>query len=316
MELDVLRRMPGFGRLKYGADGVVYLRFTAIDPAIQFLTCSCGKPDCQIQSLRGLREHISALFRAIVSCGHEEAFSDFDRSDDPWPGVVYALQMAASIEDIFADPSYVDDSDAASWCRPAWERDEEDRETASKYAAALITFNFVWAAYEAAIEASAGSLYSKDKIPVRGRKVLLSEQAIVDSMPSFPYIYRLARFCCLKAPKLQQTISEGEKKYGLAGAAAAAELGRLFRNYIVHGNDPPPQHAHNLEFFRFYAVSKMLLVLIQILLLRRINDRNARVRLSLNADKGCERAQWLFCNLHLREDRWRGRDPGHIHGSA
>lgn len=315
MEFEELMKLPGFGRLKHEADGKVSLRFTAIDPATQLLTCSCGKPDCQIQPLRGLREHISSLLRAILSCGYEEVFSEFERSDDPWPGVIYALQMAASIEDVFADPSYVDDSEAALWCEPAYERDEEDREAASKYAAALITFNFVWAAYEAAVETSASNLYSRDKIPVRGRKVLQSEQAIVDSMPSFPYIYRLARFCCLKAPKLQQSISECESKYGLAGAAAA-ELGRLFRNYIVHGEDPPPQYANKWTFYRFYAVSKMLLVLIQILLLRSITDRDARVPLSLNADKGCERVQWLFCNLHLREDRWRDQDPKHIQEPA
>src|SRR5215218_9104613 len=92
---------------------------------------------------------------AIVVCGFEEQFEAFGRSEDPWPGVIYALQMAASLEDVFADPSYVDDSEAAFWCRPAWDSDEEDREAASKYAAALIIFNFAWTAYEAAIETSA-----------------------------------------------------------------------------------------------------------------------------------------------------------------
>jgi hypothetical protein len=63
--------------------------------------------------LRGLREHISVLIGAIGSCGYEGVFSDFEASNDPWPGVTYALQMAASIEDVFADPSYVDESEAA-----------------------------------------------------------------------------------------------------------------------------------------------------------------------------------------------------------
>jgi hypothetical protein len=316
MDLDVLKRVHGFGRLKHEADGKVSLRFTAIDPATKFLTCSCGKSDCQIQLLRGLREHISSLFRATASCGYEEVFADFDRAEDPWPGVIYALQMAASIEDVFADPSYVDDSEAAFWCEPVWENDERDREAASKYAAALIIFNFVWAAYEAAIETSAGSLYPKDKVPVRGRKILQSEQAIVDSMPSFAYIYRLARFCCLKAPLLQKDISKSENDYGLVGAASAAELGRVFRNYLVHGNDSfHPHYVNTWTFYRFYAVSKMLLVLIQILVLRRIDNIDARVRLSQNADEGdegYERVQWIFCNLHLREPLWIGKDPKQV----
>ena len=59
--------------------------------------------------------------------------------------------MAASLDDVFVDPAYLDDSEAGFWCSSAWESDEDDREAGSKYVAALIMFNFVWNAYEAAI---------------------------------------------------------------------------------------------------------------------------------------------------------------------
>jgi hypothetical protein len=134
--------------------------------------------------------------------------------------------MAASLEDVFADPSYVDDSEAAFWCRPAWESDEEDREAASKYAAALIIFNFAWTAYEAAIEISANGVYPKDKVPVRARRLFQAEPELSAGVEVFDVSYKVARQICIRLPSIASSIQDIEKKYALSGAAAAAELGR------------------------------------------------------------------------------------------
>ena len=185
MNADELKLLSSFGRLRYDDDGKPALKFRATDPANHYVICGCEKPDCWTQQLVPIRDHIVALFRAIVSCGFKEQFEDFSRADDAWPGVTYALQMAASLDDVFVDPAYLDDSEAGFWCSSAWESDEDDREAGSKYVAALIMFNFVWNAYEAAIEISAGSLFPKDKTPVRGRRLFQSESQLVPGVLDF-----------------------------------------------------------------------------------------------------------------------------------
>lgn len=304
MDIEELRLLSGFGRIKYSELGKPTLKYRAIDPADRYVHCNCGKPDCWPQQLAPLRAHMVALFRAIVVCGMEEQFEEFDRSDDPWPGVIYALQMAASLEDVFADPSCVDDSEAALWCSPAWERDEEDREAASKYAAGLIIFNFTWTAYEAAIEISAKGLYPKDKVPVRARRLFHAEPELLKDVEVFDASYKVARQICMRHPTLTSSVESIESKYGLSGAAAAAELVRIFRNYIVHGADPMPAGSSRAACARFYSITRLLLLLIQLLVLRRLKAPCQPVPLSGNQDRGAQRAGRLLQNLHRHEHLW------------
>ncbi len=304
MDIEELKLLRGFGRIAYSETGKPTLKYRAIDPADRYVQCSCGKADCWTHQLTPLREHMVALFRAIVVCGLEEQFEAFNRSEDPWPGVIYALQMAASLEDVFADPSYVDDSEAAFWCRPAWESDEEDREAASKYAAALIIFNFAWTAYEAAIETSANGVYPKDKVPVRARRLFQAEPELSAGVEVFDVSYRVAREICMRLPTIASSIQDIDKKYALSGAAAAAELGRIFRNYIVHGADPMPVGSSRAACARFYSITRLLLLLIQLLILRRLKEPARPVPLSANQDRGSQRAGRLLQNLHRREALW------------
>lgn len=306
LNLDKLPRLPGLDRLAYDEDGNATLRYTAIDPAVQLFTCSCGKPECQIAPLRPLRDHMGLLLRAIVSAGQEELLPDYERGDEPWPGVIYPLQMAASIEDVFADPSVTDDSQAGLMCSSAWDSDEEDREEASKYVAGLTIFNFVWMAFEAAIKEAAGSRHSRDKPAVRARKIFVEDAKVLDQIPSLGFLLRMTRWFCLKADPIVGEINAIEAKYDLKGAAAAAELGRIFRNYIVHGADPIPIYnmSGRWAFNRFYAVSRLLLVLIQCLVLLRLKDGSVIIPLSPSLCREEARADWFFSNLHLRDELW------------
>lgn len=253
---------------------------------------------------------MAVLVRAIVSCGMEELLPGYSRGDEPWPGVIYALQMAASIEDVFADPSYVDDTQSGFWCSTAWEREEEDRQEASKYVAALTIFNFAWLAYEAAICEAAGTRYERDKIPVRGRKILRDEAHRVDRLPSLPFLFRLARHFCKDTGELARDIDAIGPALG-GGSVAAAELGRLFRNYIAHGRDPSPIYREPdlPAIYRLYAVTRLLLVLIQGLVLISLDDSEKIVPLSASLDREREQAGWLLANLHLRESLWLGQRP-------
>jgi hypothetical protein len=219
--------------------------------------------------------------------------------------------MAASIEDVFADPSYVDDSHAGLFCSGAWDRDEEDREQASKYVAAATIFNYVWLAYEGAIEQAAGSQFLKDKTPVRGRRLFQAEAAHLDALPLLAFHLRMARHFLKKSVELDAAITQSEMEHPLFGLAAAAELGRLFRNHVVHGRDPMPIDLglDPVPPARFYSMVKLLLLLIQALVLISLTDADTPVALSVVDDDATERAAWLISHLHLRDEEWRGLDP-------
>lgn len=302
-----LHFVPGMTRLKYDESGVATLRYTAIDPATKLFTCNCGKPNCNIKSFRPLREHIAELVRVILSAGHAGQLPGAEDAYEAWPGVCYPLQMAASIEDVFADPSITDDSDSWAWCSPAWESDEEDREQASKYVAGLTIFNFVWMAYEDAIRESSITQYRKDKLPVQARKHFADHADRAEDMPLLAFSYRLARHCCLEDDVLTDDIGKIEETYGLKGASAAAELVRIFRNYIIHGSDPIPIYhlPGGWAFARFYAMSRLLLLLIQTLVKLQLPRPDAQIPMSRTFDQVTEPAGAIFKNLHLQPQLWR-----------
>lgn len=301
-----LRLLSGLDRIAYDEQGAPHLRYTAIDPADKVIRCTCGRPDCWSTELLPLRGHMAELYRAILVCGSEGVFPDQEASVFAWPGVTEALQLAASIEDVFADPSFTDDSEAALWCRPAYERDQEEREAASKYAAALITFNFVWNAYERAIELSAGGAFGKDKIAARGRKIFREEPALTGRISALRGCYTVARRICIRREKLSADIEKTESAYEMNLAERSAELVRVFRNYIVHGDDGSPIEGAGHACARIYAVVRLLLILIQLLLLRGA-DGGVAVYSSVNADEDQESpvpAGLFLANLHRRKDLW------------
>lgn len=284
-------------------------RYKATDPAGDVVNCKCSREDCWTSGLLPLRDHMAALYRAILALGYEERFADYGRGDDPWPGVIYGLEMSASLEDLSADPTYVSDNEAWTMCGAAWDRDEEDRELASKYAAALITFNFAWMAYEAAVELSAGDLHAKDKTPVRGRKIFASEAAEAERVMALPVSYRVAHHYCLDIPDVSGELDANVKKYGLSAPAAAAEIVRLFRNHVLHGRDPLPAYSEE-PCRRFYAMTRLLLLLMQHLVARKIIEPDQPVRLSINHDEvGTEPAGRYLKNLHYKDERWRANRP-------
>ena len=89
-------------------------------------------------------------------------------------------------------------------------------------------------------------------------------------------------------------------------AERSAELVRVFRNYIVHGDDGSPIEGAGHACARIYAVVRLLLILIQLLLLRGA-DGGVAVYSSVNADEDQESpvpAGLFLANLHRRKDLW------------
>jgi hypothetical protein len=291
------------GRYERSENGELKIRYTAIDPADKYVTCNCGKPDCWTRELRPIREHIRALIHALSSCGVKELL---EGGVDPWPGTLYSLQMAASIEDIFVDPSFIDESEAAFWCSSAWKYDEEQREQASKYVAALTVFNFVWIAYESAIEDALGTSFPKDKQPVRARKFLQTANGSdVTKIPAFSASYKAARHISGRISAIRSEITDIETKYKLDGAAAAAELVRIFRNHVVHGRDGTPLSTGSTMVSHFYSMSRLLLLLIQIIAVHALREKSTNISLSIIDDEQGELpADRVLFNLHRPEGRW------------
>jgi hypothetical protein len=96
-----------------------------------------------------------------------------------------------------------------------------------------------------------------------------------------------------------------ETKYGLTGAAAAAELVRIFRNHIFHGNDSTPLRGGLAMVSHFYSATRLLLMLIQNLLLLTARDTESDISLSLVVEeKGVRPARFVLLNLHRPEDQW------------
>lgn len=278
-------------------------QYTAIDPMDELLRCTCGRPDCPTGNLRPLREHMGALIQAILSCGHVGLI---DGGQDPWPGTLYSLHMAVSIEDVFVDPAYTDESSSGLYCDSAWEFDEEQREASSKYVAALTIFNFIWMAYEEAIGYCLGENFSKDKPAVQSRKFLNgTEEKHETKIASFNAVYKATARICGKRSGLKNGIDLIQSRYRLEGASAAAELMRLFRNHVVHGDDSTPLSGGSTTVAHFYASATLLLMLIQILILHRVTNQSAKIPLSLVLDdKGKLSAGFVLLNLHRPEDRW------------
>jgi hypothetical protein len=279
----------------------------AIEFAERLFTCRCGEADCTMATLVPFREHIAMLVRAITSAGHNGLLKNRPERWDAWQGVFYPLQMAASIEDVDADPSYTDDTFAGFWCEGVWELEAEDCKSASAYVAALTIFNFIWMAYEQTIRLCEFNLFHRDKLPVQARKYFAANEGTLGEMPAISYLYRQAIQCCRQASGLAEDIVAMEQTYSLQGAAAAAELGRIFRNYIVHGSDPvpPDDRANEWGVARFYMVSRMVLVLIQGLVRQRLKTPQQLMPLSAVREEDVEEADRLFGGLHQKPDLWR-----------
>ena len=283
--------------------------YRSTDPANRYVRCGCGRTDCWTYDLLPLRAHVAALFRALVALGVEERFTGFSRHDDPWPGVIYALQLAGGIDDVASDPTFVNDDESSFYCEPVADREDEERELASKYTAAFIMFNFAWSAYEAAIEISATGEFPKDKLPVRARKILAIEANDASKITELDASYKLARIICGRVTTLESELGLIETKYRLAGPPAAAELVRIFRNYIVHGGDILPVDSV-MPCYRLYAVTRVVLLLIQYLVLRRVTRPAEGVLLSANLEElGSEPAESVMRNLHYADRRWRTSLP-------
>jgi len=95
----------------------------------------------------------------------------------------------------------------------------------------------------------------------------------------------------------------------LKGAAAAAELVRVFRNHVVHGREVLPAESV-APCYRFYSITRVLLLLIQHLVWRKVRRPSRPLYISaMYEELGREPATVFLRNLHYEDDLWRTMKP-------
>ena len=252
-------------------EGKIRKRYCAIDPADEAVCCTCLKPDCYCYRLLPLRSHIAELYRVILKI-HEEEIAWTDPPE--WSSVLYALRMAASIEDIEADTGFVEDPMVFDLCDLTIDFENAQSEMASKYVAGATIFNFLWLAYEAVVGLAAPDelrrLLKDQRMGERGRRLLEARPTLTSKFIGIENLTRLALGHCRDGGRMEERCEQIQERYGKAGLVTAAELAREYRNFVVHGGDEVPQHEKwgdvvtaRCRIYRFYSVGRVVLYLIQ-----------------------------------------------------
>lgn len=255
------------------------------------------------------------LHNALAECeqvGLLTAFSAPDGSTHTWHAVSYAIQMAAALDDVSANTAYVDTATSWMMCGAAADYDDAHSCVAAQYFAAAITFNFIWNAYEAAIRVAATTNFPHDKTAVRGAKLAALLHAKGRDIPVLQTLTRGAeRFC-----RLGGGLDSQLKNFTIAsrGAEAAADLARILRNHIAHGCDevplpsdwgPDAEAAEHGQIYRIYAVSRCVLMLIQLFAIHSLSNPNEQIQQSWIESDEQSSAVDILTNLHLIEKTWK-----------
>ncbi len=307
-----LETEPGYGSSSCEGADTRRSRYTALDPAKETFACRCGKPSCFFVRLQPFREHIARLYRAIAICEVEGCLKC-----EGWHTVLYPLQMAASIEDVLADTAYVDDTQSVMFCSGAAQYEAAKSEVACGYVAALSVFTFLWAAYEGAarltLPGELKRLNTEGRFGERGRRLLEEWPEHFPQLVGVQNMGRLADSFCERGNRFDSRLGRIRAKFTKKDLVYAAELSREFRNFIVHGEDEVPEDEDwhygrapgesAARVRRFYAVGRLLLLLIQAFTTAALCE--PRTKIEWDLDEEFERIdsdpkQVLVC-LHLKK---------------
>lgn len=247
-------------------------RYHATDPADDAIVCTCGKEQYPRGRLLPFRLHIAEVHR-VLSLLHEEELAFLDPA--PWACVLYALRMAASIDDVEADTGFVVDTMVFALCEVTIDYEDGQSEMASKYVAAATVFNFLWQAYEAAVSETAPDelrrLAKETRFGERGRRLLEARPGLTARLHGTTDLVKLALWHCRTGGLMDERCERVVAKYGDSCLVAAAELAREFRNFLFHGGDEAPGHedwswdgrqAGRCRIHRFYSIGRLVLYLI------------------------------------------------------
>lgn len=295
----------GYGRWIHFAGGGRRRRYTAIDPMDLTFHCPCGQAGCVRMKQLDFRDHITELYRLINRAYDTPGGLSFE-----WSSVSFALKLGASIRDIDAYTGYVEDPGMFALCEPSGDYEDADSEMVSKYVAGASIFNFLWLAYESAVSLTEPNelvrLLKDGRLGERGRRLFESHPELDGTLYGLNDTLRVALRLCLIGQRFDDRLNRIQTRFPDLNLVMAAELAREFRNFVAHGEDEVPDHPDwcaregphsHARLRRFYAVSRLLLLLIQGL---------AWISVSPTAVTDGEwddqaNLQDLFTRLHLRD---------------
>lgn len=269
---DASRDERGYGRNWRDRKGQLRRRYAATDPATFAFFCVCGKPECPSSRMLPFRDHIAALHELFSRFSGEVA--ELDAYD--WQSVAFGLRMAASIDDVDADTGYVENPMVFALCEATVDYEAAQSEMASKYVAAMAIFNFLWAAYEAAVSVTLPEklkgLLKDGRLGERGRRLFEDAPELAERFNGLGLAINLADLYCIKGGLFDERITKARQRFPKRDFVFAAELCREFRNFVFHGEDEVPSHPDwgdvnesVSRLRRFYAIGRLLLILIQAL---------------------------------------------------
>ncbi|HWW24904.1 MAG TPA: hypothetical protein VNZ85_03300 [Caulobacter sp.] len=202
-----------------------------------------------------------------------------------WESVLYPLKMAASLKGLEADTTQGSPPDFGL-CEAAASYDAAHSQAASGYVSGLIVFSFVWWAWEATKDMTQfGVALTRGK---SNRRAVLSglTAGLCEHLPGLRTVLDETLDLCQQAGDFADELKKLEL-IDTSDAQRAADLARRFRNYVFHGDDQVPmpddwddegvaaKKDTPAGILRFYAMSRLVLMLIQLALFSEISNRNA-----------------------------------------
>ncbi|MDE0711378.1 MAG: hypothetical protein OXH60_04495 [Rhodospirillales bacterium] len=270
LQLGELRNLLESSRLHFGAlqEGHVKVKYRALDPIWRNNTADSG-------GMIPLREHVKRMCTVANYLSHLGTANELQT-------IAESLHLAASLDDLFADT----DLDGSSlYCRPAADFEEANSEVAAKYIASVIVFNFVWIAYEAAVEVASTRAENKKRLGkgARGRDILLR----IMGDKCFPYLREsvIEAINLSASSAIEHNNDEMLRLFSVrATAAIAAEHLRCFRNAVTHGTvKPDPEDWGDESRYcadedpalrQFHVNIRITLILIQLIIRNQLDPND------------------------------------------
>jgi hypothetical protein len=253
---------------------------SAAKPELTLISTGLSAP--RKSKIRDFDEHLVQLHSVIAACDAEQLLAAENGNDGDWRGVCYALQMAASVQEVTADTTKVDTTGSWSFCRASAEFDASHSAVASRYMKRLVVFNFLWAAYENARAISAFGTTLTSRSPTKTRDLSRLTNGLSDNLALFSDELREAGYACHRGGGLDKDLIKIHRNADNSIAERSADLVRHFRHHIFHGDDtiPLPDDPEcgpgltrtSAVLKRFSSVSRLILMLIQLMAMTSLTD--------------------------------------------
>ena len=150
----------------------------------------------------------------------------------------------------------------------------------------------MWTAYEAAVRLThpdhLKALLKEERFGERGRRLFEEHSGDFPQIVGVKSVAHLAELRCERGNLFDDRLSRIRARFSNREMIFSAELTREFRDFIVHGEDEVPHHEAwhfgraageaTARIRRFYAIGRLLLILIQALAAAAVSEHFHSIR--------------------------------------